>query len=379
MFRVDYYTNSQGQLEAFPSMAPTATPTGMPSTLFSNSAYFTSPESDTGYDVVRNGLVIDRGDGNYTVQLCPVIAGVYEIHTLLNSRGVSNQPFKVMSKFHSSSLPTGRGTYTGEYIGQGPYKAVVSHTVASGYTTTVEPLGAASAVVGVPSYFLVTVRDAYDNVLRTGYPPVDVTASLDRSPGATNVKVYNYQNGSYLVTYTPSLSGDNPLSISVGGALVQSAPVIIPTTGGATGSARSFAVGPGLVSGLAGEPSYIQVYSFDGDGNRKEDYNDVYRFVVNGTNDITGTLMPCPSPPVVGHPICDVDDALGGHYWGTYLPTISGINDVSVFLVSPATGARRRLATTSSLLGAPFQAKIQPSAPKAESTDISGERGQDTV
>lgn len=281
--------------------------------LFADTASFTSPASDTGYDVVRNGVVFDHLNGNYTVQFCPVIAGVYEIHTLLDSRGISNQPYSVLSRYHSSLSPTGRGSYTGQYIGDGPSKSVVSHTVASGYTTTVEAIGSGSAVVGVPSAFLVTVRDPYGNVLRTDTPSVDVTAKLDLSPNAP-VDVYNYHNGSYLVTYTPKVAGDNTLSIYVGGALVHAAPVNIPTTGGASASTYSFAVGPGLYSGTAGDASYIQVYSFDGDGNRLTTYNDQYVFEVNGTNTLSGALQPCPSPPEVNHPICDIDDALGGHY-----------------------------------------------------------------
>ncbi len=371
MFRVDYFKNTPGQLPAFPSMKPTTMPTGAPSTLFTNSAFFTSPESDTGYDVVRNGLVIDHRNGEYTVQLCPVIAGTYEIHTMLNSRGVSNQPYSVLSKFHSSQFPTGRGTYTGQYVGDGPSKAVVSHTVPSGYTTTVMPISTAGAQVGVPSTYLVTVRDPYENVVRTGTPPASVTAMLDLSPNAT-IDVYNYQNGSYLVTYTPQVSGDNTLSIYVGGALVQAAPVTIPTQGGASGSTFSFAVGPGLFTGRAGDASYIQVYSFDGDGNRLATYDDIYTFEVNGTNPFSGVMEPCPSPPEVGHPICDVDDALGGHYWGFYVPTISGPDDILVFLQPPAAGSRRLQTAAKSILQKPFQAVILPSAPKAEYSNISG-------
>lgn len=385
MFRVDFYTVSVGQpmpTNGLPSAAPTATPTGMPSTLFTNSVFTVSPPSDTGYDVVRNGLVTDHGNGNYTVQLCPVISGVYETHVMLNSRGVSNQPFKILSKFNSELVPSGRGTHYGQYVADSPYKLVVSHTTSSGVTSTAIGPGLVGAVVGVPISFMVTVRDPYENVMRTSSPGKVLTALLNRSPNAT-VNIWDYHNGSFNVEYIAELSGPNLITVSVDGAQIKDSPFTVPVQDGASSGTFSFATGRGLVMGRTGDLSYFEVFSFDLSGNRKADYNDNYTFEVTGSNTLFGYLRPCPSPPEMGHPICAFEDRLGGHYFGFFRPVNTGPINVAVFLngaesiASVADGRRlddaNSTATTAMpLSNSPFTAVVAPSDPKAENADVSG-------
>jgi len=368
MYRVDYYTDEYGSPMPItvPSVAPTPSPTGLPSTLFTNTHFTTSPESDAGQAVVRNGEVYDHQDGNYTVQICPVISGVYETHLMLNSRGVSNQPYKILAEFHSRLEPSGRGEYHGQYIADSPYSLVVSHTVASGITTTAEGQGLTNATVGVPVSFMVTVRDPYDNVLRTSDPVVEVTAKLDRSPNST-VNIWDFGNGSYNVEYNPDVSGPNLVSVYVDGIQIQGSPFSVPFLDGRTSADYSFAVGQGLHSGRSGDLSYFEVYAFDLDGNRKTHWDDVFTFSVNGTNNLTGTMQPCPSPPEVNHPVCGIDDAAGGHYFGVFRPVYTGDIVVSVFLQNTSEPE-----TYIELFNSPFEALITPSAPLAEITDISG-------
>lgn len=359
-----------------PSPSPTVTPTGMPSTLFTNSVYTTSLPPDTGFDVVRNGLVIDHDNGNYTVQLCPVISGVYETHVMLNSRGVSNQPFKILSKFHSQLVPSGRGTYYGQYVADSPYRLVVSHTISSGITSTAIGPGLVTATVGVPVSFMVTVRDPFDNVMRTADPANLLTVVLNRSPNAT-VDIWNFGNGSYNVEYIPELSGANLITVAVDGAQIKNSPFSVPTASGQTSDSYSFAVGPGLHGGVTGELAYFEVYAFDLSGNRKADFADNYTFEVTGANTLFGYVHQCPSPPVVDHPVCDANDRLGGHYFGYYRPVNAGATDVAVFLHGNEIpeSAGRRLAganATTPVLNSPFAAIIAPSGPKAENADVSG-------
>ena len=367
MYRVDYYNVSVGQanLIGFPSPSPTRTPTGMPSTLFTNSVFTTSPLSDTGMDVVRDAEVYDHGNGNYTVQVCPVIAGTHEIHVLLNSRGVSNQAHKVLARFQSEREVSGQGQYHGQYVADSPYKLVVSHSVGSAFTSTATGAGLVAAVVGVPVSFMVTVRDAYENVLRTRSPAVALTASLKRSPAAV-VNIWDYQNGSYNVEYIPELVGPNLVSVFVDGAQIKDSPFTVPVLDGLTSAEHSFAVGQGLHSGRTGDISYFEVYAFDLDNNRKSSYEDIYTFTVTGTNTtLSGTMEPCPSPPQAGHPVCDVDDFKAGHYFGYFRPLITGTITINVYLQSGA-------APNAELHNSPFTAVITPSAPKAENSVVSG-------
>lgn len=367
MYRVDYYNVTAGRLlptGGLPSPKPTVAPTGRPSTLFTNSEYHVSPLSDSGLDVVRYGDVTDLGNGNYTVQLCPVVSGIFEIHILLNSRGVSNQPHTVLSRFHSELQPSGRGQYYGQYVADSPYKLVVSHSTSSGLTSTAEGPGLHSATVGVPASFMVTVRDAYDNVMRTNSPSKALTAVLNRSPGAV-VDIWDYQNGSYHVEYLPELAGPNLITVSVDGAQIQGSPFAVPVQDGHTSARYSFAVGQGLHTGRTGDVSYFEVYAFDLDNNRKSDYADTYTFTVNGTSTLSGVLEPCPSPPEPHHPVCDVDDHKAGHYFGYFVPPHTGLITIRVFLKTGPT-------TEEELQNSPFTALIAPSAPSAELSDVSG-------
>lgn len=437
MFRVDYYSVFEGtpfptDTGCDPTSQPTSTPTSAPTGLLEHSTYTESPPSDTGFDVVRNGIVIDHHNGNYTVQLCPVIAGVHEIHLQRDGSGVSNHPVKVLSRWNSRSEALGLGTHEGQYISAGsPYKLIVSHSVASGMTSTAAGPGLRGATVGVPASFTVTVRDAWENVLRTGHPGVTVTASLDRSPGAT-VNIFDFNNGSYNVEYVPVLSGDNLISVYVDGFPIRNSPFTVPIEDGSASSEFSFAVGPGLISGRTGDPSYFEVFSFDVDGNRKADFDDVFYFEVSGSNTLNGYLQPCPSPPISDHPICSADDALPGHYFGVFVPLAVGEITVDVYLetqeivvpdaaagndkavsdgcdasTNASTGTRTRRAlqevniTTNGtafnltnstvvpvaeeeagvtiitirtpLFNSPFTAFIVPSAPTAENSDVAGE------
>jgi hypothetical protein len=315
--------------------------------------------------VVRDGDVVDLGDGQYTVQVCPVIAGVYEIHVLVNGRGVSNQPHRVLAYDFSEFEQSGRGRYYGQYVADSPYKLVVSHTVSSAITSTAIGPGLVSAVVGVPVSFMVTVRDAFDNVLRTTNPPNVLTAKLNRSPQAV-VNIWNYYNGSYNVEYIPVLSGPNLVSVYVDGVQIKDSPFTVPVMDGRTSATYSFAVGQGLHSGRTGDVSYFEVYAFDLDNNRKSDFADTYSFDIHGANTLIGEVMlPCPSPPEPGHPVCDVDDRLGGHYFGYFRPLYSGVITVSVYL-------QLNDSSRLELDNSPFTAVIVPSAPKAENSDVTG-------
>jgi hypothetical protein len=144
MYQVDYNSEHDGHEPAIPSpghvptVAPTGTPTSRPSTFLEseNGTYTVSPPLETLVPVVRYGMVFDRGNGDYTAEVCPVVAGRYEIHVLLQARGISNQPFSIIDKTKSMSQGTGLGSYTGQYVDQSPYGLVVSHTTASAFTST---------------------------------------------------------------------------------------------------------------------------------------------------------------------------------------------------------------------------------------------------
>lgn len=362
MFQVDHYSIETG------------VPVGSPLSQRPGSHTIAPRPSDQIQDVVRDGSVYDHSNGTYTAQICPVIAGIHEVHVLLNGRGVSNQHFQILNMAQSVQQPLGAGTYFGDYIAGSPYYLVVSHTRASAFTSTAVGKGIMSShpqVVGIPTSFMVTVRDAYYNVLRTSTPGVSVTARLDRSP-AVVLPIWDYRNGSFEVEYTPLLAGPNTVSVYIDGSLMRHSPFSFNVSDGRASANYSFAVGRGLYTGRSGDVSYFQVYAFDLNNNRKSDYDDDYRFVVSGSNNITGSLQPCPvAEAATHHPVCGVDDRLAGHYFGYFTPYITGEITVSVYLVH----ARQQHQTQhqyQELFNSPFTARVVPSDPKAELSDVSG-------
>jgi hypothetical protein len=71
----------------------------------------------------------------------------------------------------------------------------------------------------------------------------------------------------------------------------------------------------------------------------------------------------CPSPPQLNHPICDPFDINGGHYFGQFLPIVSGTLRVRIFIDEKA---------GNELYISNFQPVISPNVPKAEFSDVSG-------
>ena len=366
---MDFYRQRIG-VQPSPTTSPTFQPSFAPTMRSDNEI-----TSDAGYEIVRYGIVSDLQNGNYSVRLCPIIAGVYEVHLLLKGQGISNQPFRILDTALSILQPMGRGTYYGQYIAQSPYTMTVTHTIASIITSTVEGDGlTANATVAIPSYFMLTVRDPYDNVLRDRYLVPTITMRLDKTPNAP-VSIWDYQNGSYLMQFTPTLAGTNILSVLINGYQILGSPYYINTIIGQTNSTYSFAQGPGLVSGTTGEPAYFTLYSFDLRGNRMTTYSDIYYFEITGANSITGYMEPCPFPRDPNHPICDPSDQQAGYYFGVYTPEFSGNNQLRIDLVTtlPTTGNGRRLTETLTQIGnSPFTVIIYPSTARAENTDISG-------
>eukprot|EP00981_Chlorochromonas_danica_P000612 scaffold139_cov260-Ochromonas_danica.AAC.9 len=365
VYRVDYYNLTIGQQPYLgasprPSLAPTSAPTTL------SNAYQTAfpPRlSDSGQEVIRYGIVSDLGNGNYSVRICPVIAGIYEIHVLLNGRGVSNQPVRLLDRFYSLNLLSGRGSYTGQYVGRSPSEVVVSHTEASVITSTVEGEGLVTATTAVPAYFLLTARDPYDNVLRTSYLTPTVSLRLDLSPHA-NTSVWNYQNGSFLLEYIPQVAGINNITVFVNGFQILGSPFSVFVHVGKTKAKYSYAFGDGLVQGTTGVTSYFQLFAYDGNDNREVFYNDTFLFQITGSNTINGTLQPCPWPRVNPHPACDPSDLLGGYYFGSFVPLVTGTIEIRVFLNDSGVLVE--------ISNSPFYALISPSKAKAENSDVSG-------
>ena len=321
---------------------------------------------------VRYGVVTDNNDGTYFAEICPVLQGTHEIHVLLRGTGISNQPFRILDKANSRIYSSAKGTFEGQYVDASPYHLVVNHGVPHGYTSTAEGNGLVNAIVGVPRYIMITVRDPWDNVIiTTNYAPV-CTLLLDRSPTAT-WSVVNLNNGSYTFEYIAEVSGDNLITIQVDGMHIKDSPFKVPIQSGRPVKQYSIAFGDGLTVGYTNVPSYFQVYAFDLSNNRRTSLGDTYTYEVRGANYINGTLLPCPKPPIADHPICDAYDLSLGHYWGTFTPLYKGSQKVYVFLNDSSHDIPTDEVTKEQLVNSPWTCTIFPGEAIPANTDIDGD------
>lgn len=381
MYQVNHYFNTPGTPlspsgSASPTPAPVAqyftTPTHEPTVsravdLNAIETNMIAPPLETSQIVVRDGIVTDMRNGNYTVEVCPVIAGWYEIHVLLNGAGVSNQLNTIINKVVSYRQKNfGQGSFLGQYVANSPYFTVVSHTSASAYTTSAVGPGLVAGTVGIPVSFMITVRDPWDNVMRTSHPSCAVAAFLDLSPEA-EVVIWNYNNGSYHIQYTPAVSGLNLVTVTVDSVQIPGSPFQVPFVDGRTSASFSYAVGPGLQIGTTGVTQYFQLFAFDFEGNRKSAADDIFIFKVHGRVNVTSQMIPCPKPPSPSsNPICDPSDTFLGHYYGYFTPTHTGDIVTAIYLQDPKTAAQ------SQIMNSPFHARIFPSSPHAEGSDVGG-------
>ena len=374
MYQVSHYLDFPGPSYPMPSGtagSPTANPTAMPTFAPFNQYQAELPLSDSPDSAVRYGVVTDLGNGNYSCLVCPIITGWYETHILLNGKGVSNQPNRNMDKEVSKSIPLAKGSYLGQYVANSPYSFIVSQSTSSALASNAVGPGIISGTAGVGTWFIVTVRDAWGNILRKNFPSCTVSAILNRSPSATaTVVVWNFFNGSYYVRYTPDLAGNNSLSVYVDGVQIANSPFTVDVKDGKTTTQYSYAIGAGLHRGTTGVEQHFEVFAYDLDGNRKTSLSDVFVFSVSGTNTLADTvLQSCPYPPSNLFPMCNpVNNARdgGGHYFARYTPHTAGYITIRVKLVNPITLVATDLAQSY------FSAYIQESAANATTTDISG-------
>lgn len=415
MFRVDYYNTTTG-INPNLSLSPTFSPSIAPTT--SSSTVIYDKISDSGADIVRFGTVVDHNNGDYSVLLCPVIQGIYEIHLLLGGEGVSNQNIRILDPINSLLEPSGFGSHKGYYIDNSPYSLIVRHTKPSIISTTVQmnddlKLG----TVGILNKFLVTVRDPYDNVVRTPNYPLFLTMDLDVYPSATNLDYvnlaaidriqwginegqqqygidpvftlpntvtdtpcWNFHNGSFLCSFIPKVSGINYLSIYIDGFRTIESPFTLNITSGQSFGSTSYALGPGLISTQVNIPTFYKIYAFDNQNNRKLDFNDNFASVLffQGKDPEIIYSKPCTETPIYTESICTEEDLLGGVYYVEYIPHTSGELDIQVYLVPEDETRRLQVSWTppaawQQIGNSPFKVIVQSGESDSGNVDIGGD------
>ena len=350
MYRVEFYDGQQAA-----NLGPTPAPTSAPD----RSLEYDYPVSDAGgYDVVRYGTIYDNKDGTYSAQICPVIAGKYEIHVLLNADGTSNQNYRRLDRefSFSSTLAATDSSSSGQYVASSPYHLDVAANTPNAFTSTATGAGLTNCIVGLRAYYLVTVRDSWNNVcLET----TSVTMKLQRTPNSI-YRVTDYKNGSYGVHYIANATGINLLEVFVDNIHIDGSPFKLDAVNGEVSEVYSIASGRGLEHGETGQVSYFQVRSYDLSKNRKDYTLDSFSFQVKSNNKESdnSTLKLCPKQKNASHPICDGNDEYGGHFYGSFIPIQNGSVTIHIYVDGK------------DIKDSPFTAEILSAQPLASYADV---------
>jgi hypothetical protein len=322
-------------------------------------------DGDTAVTTARKGAIFDHGSGNYTGRICPISTGWYETHVQINGAGISNLPFKTEDYQRSLGATSGAGTFKGQYIHNSPYRIYVGHSYASPSFTTAHGPGIIHSTVGVPVSFMVTVRDSWKNVARHRDKPFNLTFALEKSPGISFSSV-SHNNGSYTITYTSRMSGDDLLSVYVNRGHIEGSPFHVIVLDGVHDAQYSYATGPGLIAGTTGNTSFFELMAFDLGNNRKTNFNEVYVFETSGSEVIKGVMVARAKMDAFQNALF-VEHGTGGDYVATFSPTKIGLLTIRVYLNGTTSPSGR-----TEISNSPFVAVIHPSYPVAKNTDVSG-------
>ena len=247
------------------------------------------------------------------------------------------------------------GGLPAEQIGGSPYSAVVAPAIAApAQTTAVVPSGTAGAVTTT----VVTLRDAFNNPV--GADPASagalVVGQITSGPntGAT-VTNSDQGNGTWNLTYTPTLSGTDVMTITLD-----------PTGGsgftGIGGSPYATVVAPGIAStvgttanvpaGTSGLVTSILVTLRDANGNA------VGTDAASANAVVAGSVSGGPNSPGAVNAV----NNLNGTWTLTYTPALVGTDQITITLdpdgVSGATAIN----------GSPFSSVVSPGAPSPTTT-----------
>jgi adhesin/invasin len=214
--------------------------------------------------------------------------------------------------------PTSAGSKTlvATYGGDGSYQGSVS----PGATHQVDAFGPASpahstasvpagGTAGLSTMVTVQARDQFGNLLTVGGSSVVITVTGANAAGP--VAATDNNDGTYTVSYTPTVAGTDQVGVTLDGSPVSGSPFSSTVAAGAVDPASSSAVVP---DGVAGNPTTITVVARDQFGNQ------VATGGASVSVDITGANPGSAS----------VTDNGDGTYTATYTPAVSGTDTVSI-------------------------------------------------
>jgi YVTN family beta-propeller protein len=237
----------------------------------------------------------DSANGRYGFRYTPATLGTDNIAITINGTAISGSPF----------------TST---VGPGPVSPAASDVALP------------AAVAGQQASLVITARDQFGHPVNQGGAAINATlqsgsANEGLSLSVTDSAAVEGTPGIYTVTYTPTASGTDLISLTLNGVTMSGSPFALSVNPGPVNATTSTATVPGTVT--AGIPTAIVVQGRDAAGNP----------VNAGGATVTATIT---GGPNVGTSFVTVDSAgAGGRpgiYTLAYTPLLAGTDLINVTL-----------------------------------------------
>jgi len=202
----------------------------------------TSSRSATDYNL---GTVdIDHGYGTYTASVTPLISGINDLHISLNKSPLKGSPFQ-MNVVH------------GQVIGSSSY--------------VVNEDDEMRMIAMTDNTILIQAADKWGNMaIHCNSEPYLTSISVESDDIDTDKTTTSYiGGGQYLVSISPTISGQISLSIKLNNIHIHHSPFNVKILPGLFSSKVSSASGAGLSRATAGEEAQFNIQAKDEGGNNK--------------------------------------------------------------------------------------------------------------
>jgi hypothetical protein len=283
---------------------------------------------DVHLEVIRFGSILDHGNGNYSTKVCPISKGLFEVHMVM----IEDSKYQKIEFVHQDFIE--QDLSSGTHIRGSPFKLLVEHSFPVPSLCLAYGPGLIGTIVGVPTWFLITLRDAWNNLCDSEWSIFPVSILFLEN---TSYSVVNMHNGTYKIVFTPLSSGSLFIDVVIRNSSILGAPFRVPVLDGHSSHAYAYAYGKGLFFGTAGDLSSFEVISYDEGGNLDFEQDLIgFRFIVSPI-DISGRSFQSIDRDME---TCDLTSMCTKivprvnrrQFIGSWTPHISGYYKISIFI-----------------------------------------------
>ncbi|KAL6061848.1 Calponiny domain-containing protein [Balamuthia mandrillaris] len=201
-----------------------------------------------GPEEVADPQLTDNGDGTYNGEYAVSAPGRYFVNITLNDAPIQGSPFKVLFE----------GARAGNSWAEGP--------------------GLEGGQTGKPAVFTIHGVDPEGNPRQEGGDPFKVEVT---GPENVPAQVQDNGDGTYSVTYNPTVPGDYNVAVSLHDEPIKDAPFDVRIKPSPDAS-NCWAEGPALHGLVDNEPGLFTIHAVDADGNPRADGGDEFVVDING-------------------------------------------------------------------------------------------------